>query len=139
MYGFSAEPKNPANAIRCNIFVAHRGCAAGSTVPAINGTGITSFYPPLANQWAGIQNCNPYVQRLLGIVSYGIYQWSLASSVNPQPGFVIAHPDPANAGWGGLQAGHCAIIDYDGKGIGAGVSGDVNKRYDNFYDGTALT
>jgi hypothetical protein len=36
------------------------------------------------------------------------------------------------------QAGHCAIIDDDGGGIGAGSdSGTVNKNYLDFYDNTS--
>jgi hypothetical protein len=48
----------------------------------------------------------------------------------PQPGWIIAHPNPGDAG-------PCAITDYDGEGVGAGSdSGKVNKNYD-FWDGTS--
>jgi hypothetical protein len=132
-FGFSGFGTEGNARVRCNIFVAHRCCAVGATVPAINGNGITSFYPPLANQWAGIQNCRPFPLNPIDISgpTYDIDHWSAASLVNPQPGFIIAHPIPDDAG-------HCGIIDYDGGGIGAGSSYPftINKKYE-FYDGTS--
>jgi len=60
-----------------------------------------------------------------------IQGWPLLSpSTMPQPGWIIAHPDAGDAG-------HAAIIDWDGLGIGAGTSETVNKNYTEFFDGTA--
>lgn len=137
-YGFGAYPATGNSIIRCNIFVAHRCCAVGATVPAINGNGFTSFYPPLANQWAGIEDCTPHWEQVYNLTfgvpwlpTTNISGWPiLATTANPQPGYIIAHPQPGDAG-------HCAIIDYDGGGIGAGTSGTVNKNYPDFYDGTS--
>jgi hypothetical protein len=132
-YGFAAYLAIPTG-IRCNIFVAHRCCAVGATVPAINyGLGLTSgnpglnSYPPSANQWAGIESTSHIPLNFTTVIT----GWPLLSTDTfPQPGFVIAHPDSGDAG-------HCAIIDYDGASIGAGVSGTVNKNYLNFWDGTS--
>ena len=126
-YGFSAFGTTGNAIIRCNIFVAHRCCAVGATVPAING--VFHDYPPLANQWAGVQSTSHIPFNF----TTAITGWPLLSAdTYPQPGFIIAHPDPEDAG-------HCAIIDYDGGGggIGAGTSGTVNKNYREFYDGTS--
>jgi len=123
-YGFSGFGTTGNAIIRCNIFVAHRCCAVGATVPAING--IFHSYPPLANQWAGATSTS----HIPGVFSTSITGWPLLSNSFPQPGYVIAHPDTSDAG-------HCAITDYDGGGIGAGVSGSVNKNYPDFYDGTS--
>jgi hypothetical protein len=50
-----------------------------------------------------------------------------------KPGSIIAHPNPFPD-----DAGHCAIVDYDGEAIGAGSdSGTVNKNYLEFFDGTS--
>ena len=132
-YGFGAYPASGNSIIRCNIFVAHRCCAVGATVPPINfGLGITTgnpglnAYPPRANQWAGIETTAPFTIGTTYIAAWDF----LATSTYPQPGFIIAHPQPGDAG-------HCAIIDYDGGGIGAGTSGTVNKNYPDFYDGTS--
>jgi hypothetical protein len=127
-YGFSGFGTTRNAIIRCNIFVAHRCCAVGATVPAING--VFHSYPPLANQWAGVMSTShiPFSSFTTAITG-----WPLLSGTSyPQPGFIIAHPDPSDAG-------HCAIIDYDGGGIGAGVSGTVNKNFQYFYDGTSGT
>jgi hypothetical protein len=134
-YGFGAYPASGNSIIRCNIFVAHRCCAVGASVPAINfGLGITTgnpgvnAYPPRANQWAGIETTAPFT-----IGTTYIAGWDLqAPNTYPQPGFIIAHPNPQPG-----DAGHCAIIDYDGGGVGAGISGTVNKNYTEFYDGTS--
>jgi hypothetical protein len=124
-YGFSGFGITGNAVIRCNIFVAHRCCAVGATVPAING--VFHSYPPLANQWAGVESTSHIPFNF----STAISGWPILSAgTYPQPGFIIAHPVPSDAG-------HCAIIDYDGGGIGAGVSGTVNKNYPDFYDGTS--
>ncbi len=124
-YGFSGFGTTGNAIIRCNIFVAHRCCAVGATVPVING-GVNN-YPPLANQWAGIKSTSHIPFNFSTVIA----GWPLLSGDSfPQPGYVIAHPDASDAG-------HCAIIDYDGGGIGAGVSGTVNKQYPDFYDGTS--
>jgi len=119
--GFSTESPT-----RCNIFVAHRAVAAGAAVPAINGH--TNPYPPLANEWAGIEDTSIWPGDPTFIEGWPI----LPVGARPQPGWIIAHPDPA---WN--QSGHVAITDYDGEGIGAGTSGTVNKRYEEFWDGTS--
>jgi len=129
-FGFSAYGTAGNAIIRCNLFVADCSCAVSATVPAING--IFHHYPPVANQWAGVQSTS----HVAGYFTTGIAWWPLLSAGTlpngefPQPGFIIAHPDTSDAG-------HCAIIDYDGGGIGAGVSGTVNKNYKYFYDGTS--
>ncbi len=131
-YGFGAIPAS-GSIPRCNIFVAHRCCAVGAIVPAINcGLGISTgnpglnAYPPRANQWAGIETT-----ILTTIGTTYIAAWELLTAgTYPQPGFIIAHPQYEGTG-------HCAIIDYDGGGIGAGTSGTVNKNYPFFYDGTS--
>jgi hypothetical protein len=127
-YGFPEYPATGNSIIRCNIFVAHRATAVGAVVPKING--FFNEYPPLANEWAGIEDTS----ILPGDPTY-INGWPiLPSSTYPQPGWIIAHPQPGDAG-------HCAITDYDGEGIGAGISGTVNKRYnlspETFWDGTS--
>jgi hypothetical protein len=121
-YGFPVYPASGNSVIRCNIFVAHRATAAGATVPKING--FFYEYPPLANEWAGIEDTN----SLPGVPTW-ISHWHLSYVEKPQPGWIIAHPQPGDAG-------HCAITDYDGEGIGSGISGTVNKNYDEFWDGT---
>jgi hypothetical protein len=121
-YGFPAYPTSGNSIIRCNIFVAHRATAAGAVVPKING--YFNEYPPLANEWAGLEDTGAP-----GIPTY-ISHWKLSvTSDKPQPGWIIAHPKPGDAG-------HCAITDYDGEGIGSGESGTVNKNYIEFWDGT---
>lgn len=129
-YGF---PSYPSGSLKCNIFVAHRATAAGEIVPKING--ILSGYPPLANQWAGVENCTPtgIMGLRLGNFSNRIDHWPLLeTNTPPQPGFLVAHPAPGDSG-------HTGIVDYDGYGIGAGSgSGTVNKNFDEFLDGTSL-
>ncbi len=123
-YGFPEYPNSGNSIIRCNIFVAHRATAAGAFVPKING--FFNEYPPLANEWAGIEDTSIFPGNPNYIQSWPI----LPIAENPQPGWVIAHPNPSDAG-------HCAIIDYDGEGIGAGISGTVNKDYNEFWDGSS--
>jgi hypothetical protein len=122
-YGFSMFGTNKNEVMRCNIFVAHRCCAVGATVPAING--IFHDYPPTANQWAGVESAS-HIYFTTAISGWPL----LGSNTFPQPGWIIAHPDASDAG-------HCAIIDYDGGGIGSGMTGTVNKNYEEFYDGTS--
>jgi hypothetical protein len=137
-YGFSSYGTGGNAIIRCNIFVAHRACAAGATVPAINfGLGLRSgdpgahYYPPSANQWAGTEDTvwwTPYFDT-----SIQGWSWSDLSFTDMKPGSIIAHPNPFPD-----DAGHCAIVDYDGEAIGAGSdSGTVNKNYLEFFDGTS--
>ncbi len=122
-YGFPEILGSPSS-IRCNFFVAHRGAAVGAVVPKINGW--WNEYPPLANEWAGIEDTS----IIPGDSTY-IQRWPILPIIqDPQPGWIIAHPAPNDAG-------HCAIIDYDGEGIGAGESGTVNKQYDEFWDGSS--
>jgi hypothetical protein len=123
-YGFPAFGTSNNSIIRCNIFVAHQATAAGAVVPAING--YFNEYPPLANEWAGLEDTSIWPGDPTFIEGWPI----LASDTRPQPGWIIGHPKPGDAG-------HCAITDYDGEGIGAGTSGTVNKRYEPFWDGTS--
>lgn len=124
-YGFSDSPANTIYSyVRCNLFVGDMGCAVGATVPAING--YTHHYPPVANQWAGIQSTSHILPFITSITGWPL----LDSTAYPQPGFIMAHPVPGDQG-------HCAIIDYDGGGITSGGSGTVNKDYPDFYDGTS--
>ncbi|MDP0497433.1 MAG: hypothetical protein Q7Q73_14625 [Verrucomicrobiota bacterium JB024] len=123
-YGFPEYPASGNSVIRCNIFVAHRAVEAGASVPAING--FLNEYPPLANEWAGIEDTGESSED-----STYIECWPLLSTATfLQPGWIIAHPNPGDAG-------HAAITDYDGDGIGSGVSGTVNKKYSRFGDGTS--
>ncbi|MDD2230337.1 MAG: hypothetical protein PHY48_13105, partial [Candidatus Cloacimonetes bacterium] len=109
---------------KCNIFVAHRAVQAGAPVPAING--IPATYPPLANEWAGTEDTNPYV---LGFQTE-IEGWTLFQHpVYPQPGFIIAYP-------AAVGSGHVGIVDYDGYGIAAGRN-NVNKESSDFLDGSS--
>ncbi len=123
-YGFGEYPIAEYSSIRCNIFVAHRATAAGATVPAING--YFNEYPPLANEWAGIEDTSIWPGDPTRIENWPI----LSSAARPQPGWIIAHPNEGDAG-------HVAITDYDGGGIGAGTSGTVNKLFFQFWDGTS--
>ena len=120
-YGF---PEYPANTYKCNIFVAHRAEQAGADVPAING--IPATYPPLANEWAGTEDTHPFIPGF----QTDIDDWTLLTTSYPQPGFIVGHPSASGPG-------HVGIVDYDGHGIGAGVSGTVNKKYPAFLDGTS--
>ena len=90
-------------------------------------------YPPVANQWAAIEDCSIAAIRSLPthISTYDISGWELKPEGTwPQPGWIIAHPKPGDSG-------HCGVIDYDGLGLGAGTSGTVNKNYEEFSDGTS--
>ena len=121
-YGF---PEYPADTYKCNIFVAHRAEQAGADVPAING--VPATYPPLANEWAGTEDTHPLIPGF----QTDIDGWTLIPSVTyPQPGFIVGHPNASGSG-------HVGIVDNDGNGIGAGVSGTVNKDYTSFLDGTS--
>jgi len=121
-YGFA---EFGVDTLKCNIFVAHMAESAGADVPAING--IFSDYPPLANEWAGAEDTCPLIPGFQTTIE----DWPLLAGTNaPQPGYIIAHPKVGDSG-------HVAIIDYDGGGIGAGMSGTVNKLFPDFYDGTS--
>jgi hypothetical protein len=124
-YGFSQFKRDT---LKCNIFVAHRATAAGAPVPPIHGgrTGLRAF-PPVANEWAGIADTGIKP----GFPQY-IFNWVLLpTNALPQPGWIIAHPQPGDSG-------HCAIHDYDGIGVGAGSdSSQVTKNYNQFFDGTS--
>ena len=127
-YGWPAYPASGNSIIRCNLFIAHRASAAGLVVPPING--LTLTYPPVANQWAGIQDCDWTTSTFESTIDH----WNLffqEDQPRMKPGMIIAHPEPDDAG-------HCAIVDYDGEAIAAGSnSGTVNKLYPNFFDGTS--
>jgi len=127
-YGFPEHPASPS-ALRCNIFVAHVGVSAGLNIPKING--YFNEYPPLANEWAGIEWTGVHPTPGEFFAFSLIPNWPiLLGEDKPQPGWIIAHPSPGDAG-------HVGIIDYDGGGIGAGISGTVNKNFEEFFDGTS--
>jgi hypothetical protein len=123
LHGYPAIPAQ-IGAIRCNIFVAHQATAVGAIVPPINGW--ENEWPPLANEWAGIEDTSGWPGDPTRIEGWPI----MPPEAKPQPGWIIAHPKPGDAG-------HCAITDYDGEGIGAGTSGTVNKNFHLFWDGTS--
>ncbi len=112
----------------CNIFVAHKAGDAGATVPWFNGGIIPPYYPPVADQWAGVpahQAGHPeleqpeYESKMTG--------WPLLPSDSyPQPGMI------AGEGWYTWATGHCGIVDYDGQWISAGPA-KVN-RFANFIE-----
>ena len=120
-YGF---PVFPSNTYKCSIFVAHRAVEAGAVVPAINGS--LFEYPPLANEWAGVEDTKPWLPGFQNEIEH----WLLETTPYLQPGFIIAHPEIGDHG-------HVAIVDYDGQGIGAGFSGTVNKKNESMLDGTS--
>jgi hypothetical protein len=123
-YGFPAYPNEGASTDRCNIFVAHRGVAAGLNIPKINGYFFE--YPPIANQWSGVSDSKWWTP----VFDSDIDDWNLWQNIElftMKPGMIIATPNQ-----GGI--GHCAIVDYDGEGIGAGSSGTVNKNYPFFIE-----
>ncbi|MCX6936557.1 MAG: hypothetical protein NTU80_01460 [Verrucomicrobia bacterium] len=124
-YGFAGFGTTGNQITRCNIFVAHRATAVGAIVPRINGYP-PSEYPPLANEWAGFEDTSIWPGDPTFIEGWPI----MPPDTRPQPGWIIAHPKSGDSG-------HCAITDYDGEGIGAGTSGTVNKKYDDFWDGTS--
>ncbi len=108
-------PSFPSGTNKCNLFVADKCNDAGATVPWLNGNNPFKPYPPTANQWAGIDPIT-------------IPKWTLLpANTPPQPGFVVADPDS-------VGSGHCGILDYDGVGIGAGVTYHVSKYYPFFPD-----
>ena len=109
-YGFASVPPT---AWKCNIFVAHRICEIGLKVPALHSRLLLWGLPPLANEWAG---------------STRIEGWAHAWG-NPQPGWVIAHPNS-------LGSGHVGIVDFDGVGIAAGKK-IVNRKYEDWLDGSS--
>ena len=89
------------------MFVAHSIMRAGLQVP--HNSRFLSTYPPVANDWAN--------------ASYEIGDWVvLPSDGYPEPGYVVADPDPDTSG-------HMGILDFDGAGISAGIS-NVNRRFD---------
>lgn len=98
-YGFSLF----RSASTCNIFVAHRACAGGQTVPVMHGTWPYSAWPPVALDW--------YSNPVTG--------WSFIGP--PEPGMIVS--------WSLGSTGHTAIMSASGQGIGSGVSGTVNKNY----------
>jgi hypothetical protein len=124
-YGFDEVP---AGANKCNIFVAHRAVQSGAVVPLTGGN--LGEYAPSADQWAGVDDTHPLLP--LGLQT-DIGSWTLlATPTYPEPGFIVAHPDPAPD-----RSGHVGIVDHDGQGIAAGTSGTVNKKYPPFLDGTS--
>jgi hypothetical protein len=132
-YGFPSYPATGNSILRCNIFVAHMGVSAGLQIPKING--YFYEYPPLANEWAGeeftgvIPGANNYIQATW--IPHWEFPFAGTTTLSsPQPGWIIGHPNPGDAG-------HVGIIDYDGGGIGAGFSGTVNKNFEEFFDGTS--
>ncbi len=105
-YGFPAYPAGDI-VFKCNIFVAHRIVQSGLPCPKTRGW--FNSYPPLANDWAN--------------ASYEIGDWVvLPSDGYPEPGYVVADPDPDTSG-------HMGILDFDGFGISAGMS-NVNRHFD---------
>ena len=93
---------------------------SGIAVPVRYETGLPLIflggrYPPLANDWA--VGTDPPIAG-----------WNhLGTSVHPEPGMVIGHPNPHGPG-------HCGIVDYDGIPVSAGRE-NVNKKYYQFLDG----
>ena len=113
-YGF---PEYPAGDLifKCNIFVAHRIVQSGLSCPKTRGW--FNSYPPLANDWA-----NP---------EYEIGDWILTAPAEfPEPGLIVADPDPETSG-------HMGILDFDGCGISAGLS-NVNRHFDACTPMTAI-
>jgi hypothetical protein len=108
-------PAYPVETNKCNIFVAHRIRAAGLPLAAINGA--LKEFPPLANEWGGIEDTEIIIDDPTYIPNWRI----LPAETKPQPGFIIAYPT--------LPTGHVGVVDYDGTGIAAGSSGTVNKNH----------
>jgi hypothetical protein len=78
--------------------------------------GTLSSYPPLANELAN--------------AAVVIQNWpSIIGTEYPQPGYVAAEH--------GSENGYCGIVDFDGKGISAGML-NVNRRMDACTAGTTL-
>ena len=110
-HGISAFPWGR---YKCNAFVAHMTQEAGVGLPVMHGT--LSSYPPLANELAN--------------AAVVIQNWpSIVGTEYPQPGYVAAEH--------GSENGHCGIVDFDGKGISAGML-NVNRRMDACTAGTTL-
>ena len=110
-HGISAFPWGR---YKCNAFVAHMTQEAGVGLPVMHGT--LSSYPPLANELAN--------------AAVVIQNWpSIIGTEYPQPGYVAAEH--------GSENGHCGIVDFDGKGISAGML-NVNRRMDACTAGTTL-
>ena len=110
-HGISAFPWGR---YKCNAFVAHMTQEAGVGLPVMHGT--LSSYPPLANELAN--------------AAVVIQNWpSIIGTEYPQPGYVAAEH--------GSENGHCCIVDFDGKGISAGML-NVNRRMDACTAGTTL-
>ena len=115
-YGFSASPGRDG-AYKCNLFVAHRAVQIGLQVPAIHGR-LWRAHPPLANEW--------------GDRSFEIEGWDCVSVLEfPQTGYVSA--DPAT----GDVPGHVGIVDFDGRGISAGML-NVNRNFNACNQDTVL-
>lgn len=119
-YGFPAVPYGSP---LCNIFVAHRAVEGGVSVPKINGRvlpGVAGylFRPPVANQWAGIADTD---HTTVGIQKE-LLGWSDPDLTgDPEPGYIIADPNPGGTG-------HVGIIDYDGQGISASSGNFVTRN-----------
>ena len=115
-YGFSASPGRD-EAYKCNLFVAHRAVQIGLQVPAIHGL-LWRAHPPLANEW--------------GDRSFEIEGWDCVGVLEfPQTGYVSA--DPATGG----VPGHVGIVDFDGRGISAGML-NVNRNFNACNQDTVL-
>ena len=115
-YGFSASPGRDES-YKCNLFVAHRAVQVGLQVPAIHGR-LWHAHPPLANEW--------------GDRSFEIEGWDCVGVLEfPQTGYVSA--DPATGG----VPGHVGIVDFDGRGISAGML-NVNRNFNACNQDTVL-
>ena len=115
-YGFSASPGRDES-YKCNLFVAHRAVQVGLQVPAIHGR-LWRAHPPLANEW--------------GDRSFEIEGWDCVGVLEfPQAGYVSA--DPATGG----VPGHVGIVDFDGRGISAGML-NVNRNFNACNQDTVL-
>lgn len=107
-YGFRAVKEGKW---KCNAFVAY--CISQVELPIPANTSLLGHrYPPVANHWAYGENIAPWI----------------SISTEPEPGFVVAHPNP-------YGLGHCGIVDYDGWGICAGTE-KVHRQYVEFLDGS---
>ncbi len=103
-------PAGPPGGWKCNLFVGEIGNSDAFRIPWINGYLLVQSYPPVANQWAGVETKN-------------IPNWTLlGTSALPQPGYVVAR---------GLAGGigHTGFLDYDGAWISAGRD-DVHRKAD---------
>ena len=97
--GFMAVP---VNAWKCNAFVADMAIAGGGVVLPRHSLFSGVFgraRPPLANEWA---------DRNVEIPNWEV----LDSTAYPEPGFIVAFPNPRGSG-------HVGIVDYDGWTINA--------------------